>query len=58
MKKVFSKTSQNSQVNTRNSHRGEGDGGAVLCQKGVFTNFSKFIEKHLCRCLFLIKLQA
>ena len=30
----------------------------VFCKKGVLRNFAKFTGKHLCRSLFLIKLQA
>ena len=30
----------------------------VFCKKGVLRNFTKFAGKHLCRSLFLIKLQA
>ena len=30
----------------------------VLCEKFVLRNFAKFIGKHLCQRLFLIKLQA
>ena len=30
----------------------------IFCKKGVLKNFAKFIEKHLCQSLFLIKLQA
>ena len=30
----------------------------VLWKKGVLRNFAKFTGKHLCRSLFLIKLQA
>ena len=28
------------------------------CKKGALINFTKFIGKHLCHGLFLIKLQA
>ena len=45
MKKVFSKTSQNSQVNTRNSHRGEGDGGGGALSKRCFYKFLKIHRK-------------
>ena len=30
----------------------------VFWKKGVLSNFRKFTGKHLCECLFLIKLQA
>ena len=30
----------------------------MFCKKGVLRNFTKFIRKHLCQSLFLIKLQA
>ena len=30
----------------------------VFCKIGVLKNFANFTEKHLCWCLFLIKLQA
>ena len=30
----------------------------VFCKKGVFKNFAKFTEKHLCQSLFFKKLQA
>ena len=30
----------------------------VFCKKGAFRQFAKFIGKHLCQRLFLIKLQA
>ena len=44
---MFSKTSQNSQINTRSSHP------EVLCQKKyILKNFVKFPEKHLCCSLF------
>ena len=52
IKKVIWITFQNSQVITRSSHP------EVFCQKFVLKNFTKFTEMHLCRGLFLIKLQA
>ena len=48
-KKVFSKTSQNSQVNARSSHP------EVFSERGVLLNFGKFTEKHICRSLFFNK---
>ena len=30
----------------------------VFCRKGVLRNFAKFTGKHLCKSLFLTKLQA
>ena len=30
----------------------------VFCKKGILRNFAIFTEKHLCRRLFLIKLQV
>ena len=30
----------------------------VFCRKGVFRNFAKFTEKHLCQSLFLNKVEA
>ena len=48
--KVFRKTSANSQVNTMSNHL------EVFCQKGVFKNFSKLTEKHLCQTLFFNKI--
>ena len=29
-----------------------------FCKKGAFKNFEEITEKHLCRGLFLIKIQA
>ena len=46
---VFWKTSQNSQINLRNSHP------EVFCQKMCYKNFAKFTEKYLCRNLFFNK---
>ena len=52
IKEVIWKTSQNSQINTRSSHP------EVFLSKDVLKNFAKFTDKHLCRSLFLMKLQA
>ena len=36
----------------------EAANGDVLYKKGVLRTFAKFTGKHLCQCLFLMKLQA
>ena len=33
-------------------------GEDVFCKKGVLKDFAKFMEKHLCWCLVLIRLQG
>ena len=50
IKKVFWKTSQNSQINTRSSHR-----RCSVKRKDVLKDFAKFVEKHLSRSHFFIK---
>ena len=46
IKKVFSKTSQNSPINTRGSHP------KVFCQKMFLKIFSKFTERNISWSLF------
>ena len=50
IKEVIWKTSQNSQISTRSSHR-----RCSVKRKDVFKFFSKFTEKHVCCSLFLNK---
>ena len=33
-------------------------GEDVFCKKGVLKDFAKLMEKHLCWCLILIRLQG
>ena len=49
---IFS-TSNHGDFSSGRSRRAE-----VSYKKGVLNNFEKFTGKHLCRSLFLLKLQA
>ena len=52
LKKVFWKTSQNSQANTRSSHPG------VFSLKSDLKNLGPFIGEHFCRGLFFNKVSG